>query len=96
MKETISIIELKNLLKQQNIKLIDIRPNYQYNRGTIPTAINIPYQTLMLFKEKYLLKEEEYYLFCDSGKYSYEAVRKLRPLGYQVFSIEEGYDGFLK
>ena len=40
MSKDITITELKVLIPKA--KIIDIRDNYQFNLGSIPTSINIP------------------------------------------------------
>lgn len=96
MESTISIAALKKLLSTTRIHLIDIRAHYQFERGTIPTAVNIPFRMLAEMPEKYLQKDITYYVFCDSGVVSLKLATKLNQLGYHLISIEEGYDAFYR
>jgi len=88
----ISIIDLIKLLP--NIHLIDIRDKYQYDLGTIPSAVNIPMTFLITNPENYLIKEETYYIICQGGhnsqKTCYELVRK----GYKVVNVIGGYNEY--
>lgn len=91
----ISIRELKERMKLGSIHLIDIRSLYQYQEQTIPGAIFIPKEQLLYHSEKYLKKDEVYYLFCEYGVTSLRLSKMLRSLGYQVYSIEGGYQQYL-
>ena len=55
-------ISIKELVNKQDITIIDIRPNYEYQYGTIPTAINIPAIKLISNPTKYLEKNKTYYI----------------------------------
>ena len=43
--------ELKGLIGKVNI--IDIRKNFMYNLGSIPTSRNVPKEYLLTFPDKY-------------------------------------------
>ncbi len=92
MKTEITMQELKEILSRRSIRLVDIREHYEYERGTLEGAINIPFRMLREFPEKYLLKEEIYYLFCGSGIHSVLLAQKLRPLGYQIVAVTDGFE----
>lgn len=93
---SISAEELKKILKTKPILLIDIREHYIYERGTIATAINIPFRILKQRPEQYLTKDKLYYIFCESGTISLRLANYLRQLGYQVISVNGGYEAFKK
>lgn len=84
-------ISIKTLSNLASLNLIDIRRNYLYVRGSLKGAINISYPILREYPEKYLLKDEVYYLFCESGIESKKLADYLTRLGFNVFSIKEGY-----
>lgn len=88
---SVSIKEV--LYKEKNI--IDIRPNYEYQYGTIPGAINIPLIKLINNPQKYLNKEETYYLLCASGRQSSNLVNMLNIQGYHTVNIIGGYNNYL-
>ncbi len=92
--ENVSMEELDNILEDDNSQLIDIRDNYLYEVGTIPTAINAPSNFLQMMPEKYLRKGTHYYLFCDYGIKSRKVARYLNALGYDVKSIDGGYNSY--
>ena len=62
MYKEIDIYKLKELLKNNNLNLIDIRDNYSYLNGTIKNAKNIPYNELLINPNKYLNKNKTYYV----------------------------------
>lgn len=86
--------ELESILEDENSQLVDIRDNYLYEVGTIPTAINAPSNFLQMMPEKYLKKGIHYYLFCDYGVKSQKIVRYLDALGYDVTNINGGYHSY--
>ncbi len=88
---SINIKDLKDILQIRKINMIDLRDNYMYLSGTIPGAKNAPINFLLMMPDKYLKKDEIYYLFCQYGKQSIKACRKLTELGYKVINIEGGY-----
>lgn len=85
--------ELKGLIGKVNI--IDIRNNFIYNLGNIPTSKNIPKDYLLTFPEKYLKKNEKYYIYCESGFTSIKVCNKLREMGYNVINVLGGYHDYL-
>ncbi len=87
----ISVTDLDAIIQDTNSKIIDLRDNYIYQLGTIPTAINIPSNFLMTMPEEYLDHSTYYYLFCDYGVKSSKVVRYLRERGYHVYNINGGY-----
>lgn len=84
-------ISIKTLSNLASLNLIDIRRNYLYVRGVLKEQLIIPYPILREYPEKYLLKDEVYYLFCESGIESKKLADYLTRLGFNVFSIKEGY-----
>ena len=79
-----------------HINLIDIRSNYMYIQGTIENAINIDGVELCTSPDKYLDKEKEYYLFCNTGSTSKSVCIFLSRKGYNLINIIGGYSSFRK
>lgn len=88
-------ISIKDLLNINNITIIDIRPNYEYQYGSIPTAINIPAIKLKNNPSKYLNKNETYYLLCQTGRQSLDLVTILNLQGFHTVNITGGYNNYL-
>ncbi len=87
-------ISINNLLRMNNINIIDIRDNYSYNEGHIKNAKNIPYYSLISNYSIYLNKNETYYLYCNYGKQSMEISNRLNMFGYNTYYVKEGYLDF--
>ncbi len=88
----ITVSQLRRLIP--NVKIIDIRDNYQYNLGSIPTAKNVPMNFLLTNTELYLNHYDTYYIYCEYGKTSSSACRKLKAKGYSVIDIIGGYNEY--
>lgn len=88
-------ISVEDLLKLPNPNIIDIRPGQKYNDNHIPGAINIRFATLMNVPERYLNKNETYYIYCQVGMTSLHASQVLRVKGYKVISIKGGYEAYI-
>lgn len=86
--DSISIYDLNDMLGK--INLIDIRENYEYKSGHIPTAKNIPMNAIVSCPEKYISKSEEYYIVCQSGVRSARTCRQLLNQGYNVVNVSGG------
>ncbi len=81
--------DLKRMIGRVNI--IDIRENYLYRLGYIPTAKNIPINFLLLNTSTYLNKSDTYYIYCEQGTKSPKVCNKLSKDGYNVINIVGGY-----
>lgn len=93
---SIDIQELMSKLsKKESLNIIDIRSNFEYQLGKIPTAINIDKYLLLNVPEKYLSKEKTYYIYCQSGTTSNQLVNKLNNIGYKTVNINGGYNNYL-
>ena len=87
------MIELNQL--KNNINIIDIRDNYNYNKGHIPNAINIPESKLLIIPNYYLKRNEIYYIYCKNGTRSSQVVNTLNQLGFKAVNINGGYNNYL-
>lgn len=84
------------MLLNNKYNIIDIRSRDRYLKGHIPDSININYTDLLINYKKYLSKEKEYYVYCESGTRSLILVNKLNKLGYNLVNIEGGYNNYLR
>ncbi len=91
----IPIIDMTNFLKLSNINIIDIRSIQSYNNNHIPGSINIPYESLISYPEKYLRKDKRYYIYCQKGITSKKVVSILNREGYTTISIQGGYEEWI-
>lgn len=89
----ISVEELKDLMdKNDNICLIDVREQHEWDDGHIKNAIHVPLNDV-LSKIESISKDldEPLYLQCRSGVRSQNAAAYLLQLGYKnVYSVDGG------
>lgn len=76
----VNVDKVRELVKDNNI-IIDVREAYEYNKGHIKGAINIPLSEL---RERIheIPKDKPVYLHCRTGQRSYNATLALQNLGY--------------
>jgi len=84
-------VNINHVLNTNNSIIIDIRDNYQFNMGSIPTSINIPTNFLLTNPSIYLNKNNTYYLYCEYGTTSKSVCNKLATQGYNVINILGGF-----
>lgn len=88
---SIKVNEIDGLGK---INLIDIREPYEYKSGHVPNAKNIPMNKVLESAEKYLDKEKEYHIICQSGGRSTRTCGILASKGYKVINVSGGTGGY--
>ena len=88
-------ITLQELMYKNNPNIIDIRNENEFLMGSIPSSKNIPAIKLEISPEKYLNKNETYYIFCNNGKRSKVLNEKLNIQGYRTVNIIGGYYNYL-
>lgn len=77
------------------MNIIDIRSINKYNSNHIPGAIHIDSTELLYNPSKYLDKNREYYIYCQSGVTSKMVVNKLNNMGYNTINIDGGFNNYL-
>lgn len=88
-------ITINDLLNLNHPNIIDIRSVEKYNGNHIPGSININSNLLLSNPDKYLNRNQTYYIYCQKGMTSRTIVRLLRVKGYNVFSVAGGYEAWL-
>lgn len=91
--KSINVNDLDNLIGK--IELIDIRETYEVNMGTIKGSKNIPMGKLLDNPDKYLNKEKEYYIMCQSGMRSSRTSKTLNNIGYNVINVSGGMGSYV-
>ena len=88
-------IEWKDLLVKNNVNLIDIRSFDKFFIGHVKNAVNVEEIELIKNPEKYLKKNDIYYIYCDYGNSGKSVVSYLNNIGYSTVNINGGYYNFL-
>ncbi len=89
---SVNVNDLDELLGK--INLVDIREPYEYKGGHLPTAKNIPMDIFLAEPDKYLNKEKDYYIICQSGARSSRAYKILKDKGFNVINVSGGTGGY--
>lgn len=90
----ISYDDLKELMRNKEIYLIDVRSGQEYEEGHLDGAINIPvYNIENEIQKNVKNKNDTIILYCSSGSRSKKAKNILEKLGYtEVYNLKEGID----
>ncbi len=88
----INVDKVRELVENNSI-IIDVRENYEYEKGHIKGAINIPLSQLRE-RTNEIPKDKQVYLHCRTGQRSYNATLALQNLGYSnVINITGSFLG---
>lgn len=88
----INVDKVRELVENNSI-IIDVRENYEYEKGHIKGAINIPLSQLRE-RTNEIPKDKQVYLHCRTGQHSYNATLALQNLGYSnVINITGSFLG---
>jgi len=77
----INVQQLKTMIDQKVIKLIDVRENFEIQRdGSIENSIQVPYTQIENFFQNIELSQstDQFVLYCHSGQRTYLALQKLK------------------
>ena len=88
----INVNDMDNLIGK--VELIDIREKYEYEGGSIQSSKNIPMGELLDDPEKYLNKNKEYYIMCQSGGRSARTCNNLTNQGFKVINVSGGMGSY--
>lgn len=91
--KSINVNDLDGVLGK--INLIDIREPYEYNNGHVPSAKNIPMNSILKETDKFLDKSKEYHIICQSGGRSSKTCSELTEKGYKVINISGGTGSYI-
>lgn len=88
----VNVDKVRELVANHNI-IIDVRETYEYKRGHIKGAMNIPLSELRNRIDE-IPKDKPVYLHCRTGQRSYNATLALQHLGYHnVINITGSFLG---
>ncbi len=90
-----SINIINDLASEQLKYVIDVRSKAEYKHKHVARTINIPLEQLISKPEKYITKDNHYYIICQSGRRSKRAVKFLKKQGYQnVENLKGGINNY--
>lgn len=94
---TVGPVELKDLIDENKIKLIDVRRTEDYQIAHIPTAISIPKEELADNLGK-LSKEEINVVYCynEQCRLAVKAALLLAEYGYPVMMLLGGFQTWVE
>lgn len=90
--ETLSSSELADKMQQEDVTVIDVRPEQEFDEGHIAGALNIPVEDLS-DKMDELPKDQEIVAYCRGPfcVFADDAVELLRKKGFKAKRLDEGY-----
>lgn len=89
---TLGPVELKHMLEEKKVKLIDVRRKEDYDEGHIPEAISIPKDELKNRLSE-LSKDDVHVVYCYNQQchLAAAAAYSLAESGYPVMELEGGF-----
>jgi rhodanese-related sulfurtransferase len=91
--DTIKTSDILKYIGMANVLIIDLRDKKDYDKGHIPSAVNIPYEELEDNKE-YIRHDYLLIFYCDRGNVSLLAARDLMKDGYNIKSLYGGIHAY--
>lgn len=92
----INSISIQDFMKiKDTVNIIDVRNVESYNNGHIDHAKNVPFNQLIIAPDKYLTKDQIYYIYCSKSTKSLKACQILSNQGYKVINIAGGYQAWI-
>lgn len=90
--ESVTIDELLKKIESGKVTILDVRPETEYNKGHIASAISIPLDELKKRLSE-LPKRKEIVAYCRGPfcVYADEAIAILNKAGYKATRLEEGF-----
>lgn len=79
----IAVAELDALIQSRSVRVLDVREDWEFRRGSVPGAVNVPLKKLPL-RAAQLKRDKPYAVICASGSRSRSATN---------FLLGEGFEG---
>lgn len=79
----IGVDELDALLQAGSVRVLDVREDWEFSRGRVPGAVNVPLKKLPL-RAPQLKHDKPYAVICESGS---------RSRGATNFLLDQGFEG---
>ena len=87
----VSVLELKDLLDNKDVVLIDVREPHEVDICKVPGSLFIPMNEIPQ-KVKQLDKEKSYAVMCHSGVRSFHVTNYLNAQGFRALNVVGGID----
>lgn len=94
----ITTLELKRILEEDSIQLLDVRTAKEIKHGFIKTAIYVDYFDANFYNNasKQLDKNRKVFVYCRSGNRSEKAIKILNKAGFNCVNVLGGYNQWKK
>jgi rhodanese-related sulfurtransferase len=79
----IGVDELDVLIQNRSVRVLDVREDWEFSRGRVPGAVNVPLKKLPL-RGPQLKHDKPYAVICESGS---------RSRGATNFLLDQGFEG---
>lgn len=90
--QTLSAPEFQKLISDRAVQIIDARTPEEYRKGHIERAVNMDIQNENFNRQIQALDADRpVAIYCNSGKRSGDAARKLARKGYKVYTLNDGW-----
>ena len=96
--ETVDVKTFEELIKKDNVTILDVRTNDEFKEGHIEKAINIDYYSkdfIKTCKEK-LNKDNKIAIYCQSGYRSKKSANLLVKENFTVINLKGGIENWKK
>jgi rhodanese-related sulfurtransferase len=86
----IDVAELERLIASGEVRLLDVREAWEFQRVRVPGAVNVPLGQLVTQMPN-LLRDKPYAVICQSGQRSLSATEYLLGCGFEgTVSVKGG------
>jgi rhodanese-related sulfurtransferase len=86
----IGVDELDALIQSGSVRVLDVREDWEFSRGRVPGAVNVPLKKLPL-RVPQLKHDKPYAVICESGSRSRGATNFLLDQGFgSAVSVKGG------
>lgn len=87
--KNISASDVKKIMNEADVQVVDVREPYEYASGHIEVAVNIPLQTIPSAMDSFD-KNKRLVLVCASGGRSANASQYMMQQGFEVYNMIGG------
>ena len=95
--KNINIYELRKIITDKDVMIIDTRDSSEYKKRRIPRAINVEVDNVDTILRICPDKNKKILIYCTKGVRSIVMAGRLDELGYtQIYNLEEGIEKILK